>query len=160
MREKGIPLFSLESRREIHTFDFLGFSLQYEMIYSNVLNTARPCGHPALCIRAREDAPFIVGGGPCVYNVEPIADFFDFFVIGEGEEVILEIADAFIAWNAAGRPGGRRGFLTRLLDVDGIYVPSFYEPQYDAAGNFTDLRPLHLGRALSSTSASSRTWMM
>ena len=145
MREKGIPLFSLESRREIHTFDFLGFSLQYEMIYSNVLNMLDLAGIPLYASARGEDAPFIVGGGPCVYNVEPIADFFDFFVIGEGEEVILEIADAFIAWNAAGRPGGRRGFLTRLLDVDGIYVPSFYEPQYDAAGNFTDLRPLHLG---------------
>ena len=145
MREKGIPLFSLESRREIHTFDFLGFSLQYEMIYSNVLNMLDLAGIPLYASARGEDAPFIVGGGPCVYNVEPIAAFFDFFVIGEGEEVILEIADAFIAWNAAGRPGGRRGFLTRLLDVDGIYVPSFYEPQYDAAGNFTDLRPLHLG---------------
>ena len=87
--------------------------------------------------------PFVMGGGPCVYNVEPIADFFDFFVIGEGEEVLLEICDAFIAWDSAGRAGGRRGFLTRLLSVDGIYVPSFYEPVYDTAGNFRELRPLH-----------------
>ena len=143
MRAREIPLFSLESRREISSFDFLGFSLQYEMIYSNVLNMLDLAGIP-LYARARgADMPFIVGGGPCVYNVEPIADFFDFFVIGEGEEVILELCDVFIAWDAAGRPGGRAEFLTRLLDINGIYVPSFYEPVYDAAGNFLEIRPLH-----------------
>jgi len=143
MREKGLPLFSLESRRPIATFDFFGFSLQYEMIYSNVLNMLDLAGIPLYAKERGDDMPFVIGGGPCVYNVEPIADFFDFFVIGEGEEVVLEIADAFIAWDAAGRMGGRAGFLTRLLAVDGIYVPAFYEPVYDAAGNFRALRPLH-----------------
>ena len=143
MREKGLPLFSLESRRPIATFDFFGFSLQYEMIYSNVLNMLDLAGIPLYAKERGDDMPFVIGGGPCVYNVEPIADFFDFFVIGEGEEVVLEIADAFIAWDAAGRMGGRAGFLTRLLAVDGIYVPAFYEPIYDAAGNFRALRSLH-----------------
>ena len=143
MREKGLPLFSLESRRPIAIFDFFGFSLQYEMIYSNVLNMLDLAGIPLYAKERGDDMPFVIGGGPCVYNVEPIADFFDFFVIGEGEEVVLEIADAFIAWDAAGRMGGRAGFLTRLLAVDGIYVPAFYEPVYDAAGNFRALRPLH-----------------
>ena len=143
MREKGLPLFSLESRRPIATFDFFGFSLQYEMIYSNVLNMLDLAGIPLYAKERGDDMPFVIGGGPCVYNVEPIADFFDFFVIGEGEEVVLEIADAFSAWDAAGRMGGRAGFLTRLLAVDGIYVPAFYEPVYDAAGNFRALRPLH-----------------
>ena len=143
MREKGLPLFSLESRRPITTFDFFGFSLQYEMIYSNVLNMLDLAGIPLYAKERGDDMPFVIGGGPCVYNVEPIADFFDFFVIGEGEEVVLEIADAFIAWDAAGRMGGRAGFLTRLLAVDGVYVPAFYEPIYDAAGNFRALRPLH-----------------
>ena len=143
MREKGLPLFSLESRRPIATFDFFGFSLQYEMIYSNVLNMLDLAGVPLYAKERGDDMPFVIGGGPCVYNGEPIADFFDFFVIGEGEEVVLEIADAFIAWDAAGRMGGRAGFLTRLLAVDGIYVPAFYEPVYDAAGNFRALRPLH-----------------
>ena len=143
MREKGLPLFSLESRRPIATFDFFGFSLQYEMIYSNVLNMLDLAGIPLYAKERGDDMPFVIGGGPCVYNVEPIADFFDFFVIGEGEEVVLEIADAFIAWDAAGRMGGRAGFLTRLLAVDGIYVPAFYEPVYDSAGNFRALRPLH-----------------
>ena len=143
MRERGIPLFSLESRRPIADFDFLGFSLQYEMIYSNVLNMLDLAGIPLYARERGENMPFIVGGGPCVYNVEPIADFFDFFVIGEGEEVVLELCDAFIAWNAAGHEGGRKGFLTRLLAINGIYVPSFYEPIYDEVGHFREMRLLH-----------------
>ncbi len=143
MRAQGIPLFSLESRRPIADFDFLGFSLQYEMIYSNVLNMLDLAGIPLDAKARGADMPFVVGGGPCVYNVEPIAEFFDFFVIGEGEEVLLEICDAFLAWDSAGREGGRTGFLTRLLAIDGIYVPAFYEPVYDAAGNFRELRSLH-----------------
>ena len=143
MREKGIPLFSLESHRPITAFDFLGFSLQYEMIYSNVLNMLDLAGIPLYARERGDDVPFVVGGGPCVYNVEPVADFFDFFVIGEGEEAVPEICDAFIAWDSTGRDGGRKGFLTRLLTIDGIYVPSFYEPVYDDAGNFRELRALH-----------------
>ena len=143
MRARGIPLFSLESRRPIADFDFLGFSLQYEMIYSNVLNMLDLAGIPLYARERGEDMPFVVGGGPCVYNVEPIADFFDFFVIGEAEEVLPELCDALIAWKAEGRPGGRREFLTRLLTIDGIYVPSFYEPIYDEAGHFREMRLLH-----------------
>lgn len=143
MRERGILLFSLESRRPIEEFDFIGFSLQYEMIYSNVLNMLDLAGIPLYARERGEDMPFVVGGGPCVYNVEPIADFFDFFVIGEAEEVLPELCDALIAWRAEGRPGGRRGFLTRLLAIDGIYVPAFYEPLYDEAGHFREMRLLH-----------------
>ena len=143
MRARRIPLFSLESRRPIADFDFLGFSLQYEMIYSNVLNMLDLAGIPLYARERGEDMPFIMGGGPCVYNVEPIADFFDFFVIGEGEEVVGELADAFIAWDAAGREGGRKGFLVRLLSIDGIYVPSFYEPVYNETGDFREMRSLH-----------------
>jgi len=143
MRAREIPLFSLESRHAIRAFDFVGFSLQYEMIYSNVLNMLDLAGIPLYAEERGEDMPFVVGGGPCVYNVEPIAGFFDFFVIGEGEEVLPEICDSFIRWNAAGRPGGRRGFLTQLLGVDGIYVPSFYAPVYDARGDFVRMDALH-----------------
>ena len=143
MRARGIPLFALESRRPVREFDFIGFSLQYEMIYSNVLNMLDLAGIPLYARERGEDMPFVVGGGPCVYNVEPIADFFDFFVIGEAEEVLPELCDAMIAWKAEGRPGGRHGFLTRLLTIDGIYVPAFYEPLYDEAGHFRAMRPLH-----------------
>lgn len=143
MRERKIPLFSLESRRPLARFDFWGFSLQYEMIYSNVLNLLDLAGIPLRAEDRGEDMPFIVGGGPCVSNVEPMADFFDFFVVGEGEEVLGEVVDAFLSWKSDGSPEGRRGFLSRLLKVEGIYVPSFYEPRYDEGGRFQELKPLH-----------------
>ena len=142
MRSQGIPLYSLETKTEIKNFSFLGFSLQYEMIYSNVLNMLDLAGIPLHAADRTMDDPFVVGGGPCVYNVEPVAPFFDFFVIGEGEEVITEICDVYEAWKADGCPDGRRGYLRRLLDVDGIYVPSFYEDRYDDDGHFSALAPL------------------
>ncbi|MBQ5502461.1 MAG: TIGR03960 family B12-binding radical SAM protein, partial [Selenomonas sp.] len=143
MRQRQIPLFSLESKHEINKFDLVGFSLQYEMIFSNVLNMLDLAGIPLWSRDRGEDMPFIVGGGPCVYNVEPVADFFDFFIVGEGEEAVVEVSKALIAWKKAGRPGGRRGFLASLLSIDGIYVPSFYEPQYNADGDYTGIKPLH-----------------
>ena len=142
MRKRKMPLFSLETKTEISDFDFVGFSLQYEMIYTNVLNMLDLAGIPLFAKDRGEAMPFVVGGGPCVYNVEPIADFFDFFIVGEGEEAIVEVSDAFMAWKREGRLGGRKGFLQRLLDVPGIYVPSFYEPEYDEEGNYRALRPL------------------
>ena len=141
MRERQLPLYSLETKTEIRSFSFLGFSLQYEMIYSNVLNMLDLAGIPLHAAERTEEDPFVVGGGPCVYNVEPIADFFDFFVVGEGEEVLLEVVDVYEAWQAEGRTDGRQGFLRRLLAVDGIYVPSFYTPRYAADGSFRALVP-------------------
>ena len=129
-REENIPLFALESKRNVRDFDFLGFSLQYEMIYTNVLNMLDLAKISLHASDRADDEPFIIGGGPCVYNVEPVADFFDFFIIGEAEEVFGEVIDVFIAWKNSGKQGGRRGFLRELLSVKGIYVPSFYEPIY------------------------------
>ena len=142
MRQRHLPLYSLETKTEIRKFSFLGFSLQYEMIYSNVLNMLDLAGIALHAADRTPEEPFVVGGGPCVYNVEPIADFFDFFVVGEGEEVLLEVVDAYEAWQADGMPGGRQGFLRRLLAVDGIYVPSLYAPQYAADGSYQGLMPL------------------
>lgn len=141
MRKKGIPLFSLESFHSAAEFDFWGFSLQYEMIYSNVLNMLDLAGVPIWACDRTEEDPFIVGGGPCVYNTEPVADFFDFFILGEGEEVICECVEVFAAWKKAGRPEGRYGLLKRLARLDGIYVPSFYEASYDERGLFADIAP-------------------
>ncbi len=141
MRAKNIPLFSLESKRAVKDFDFLGFSLQYEMIFTNVLNMLDLAKINLHAAERTIDEPFVIGGGPCVYNVEPMADFFDFFVIGEGEEILGEVAEKFIEWKSGGKIGGRRGFLKKLLSVAGIYVPSFYEPIYDDK-NFIGLKVL------------------
>ena len=130
LREENLPLFALESKKSVRDFDFVGFSLQYEMIYSNVLNMLDLAKISLHSSERGEDEPFVIGGGPCVYNVEPVADFFDFFIVGEAEEVFGEVVDEFIAWKNTGKVGGRRGFLKKLLNVGGIYVPSFYEPIY------------------------------
>ena len=154
MREKNIPLYALESFNEIKAFDFLGFSLQYEMIYTNILNMLDLSHIPVWAAERTLEDPFIVGGGPCVYNTEPIAEFFDFFIVGEGEEVIGEVVDVFISWKNAGKPNGRKGFLQQLAQMDGIYVPSLYDVHYDeVAGvsvtpNCTQAKPKVFKRVL------------
>ena len=142
MRRRGIPLFSLETFREISSFDILGFSLQYELLITNTLNMLDLAGLPLHAAERTNEQPFVIGGGPCVYNTEPIADFFDFFVLGDGEEIVVEVCDALIAWKKEGRPDGRRGFLRRAARIPGVYVPSFYAPEYDAQGMFAGLRIL------------------
>lgn len=142
MRERQLPLFSLETFTEIRRFDFLGFSLQYEMIYTNVLNMLDLAGISLRATERTEDMPFVVGGGPCVYNVEPIADFFDLFVIGEAEEALDELVTVFIRWKEEGRVEGRRGFLRRAAAIEGIYVPSFYAPKYAADGQYEGMTVL------------------
>jgi radical SAM family uncharacterized protein len=142
MRENDIELYSLETFTPILEFDMVGFSLQYEMIYSNVINMLDLAKIPLLTVDRREEDPFIIGGGPCVYNAEPVADFFDFFVVGEGEEVILEVADAFIAWKKEDKIGGRTEFLRRVAMLDGIYVPSFYNVTYAENHMLTSVEPI------------------
>lgn len=142
MRRRRLPLFSLETFREVSSFDILGFSLQYELLITNTLNMLDLAGLPLHAAERTEEHPFVIGGGPCVYNTEPIADFFDFFVLGDGEEVVVDICDALIAWKKEGRPGGRRGFLRRAAGILGVYVPSFYAPAYDAEGMFVGLSVL------------------
>ena len=142
MRQLNIPLFTLESKVPIKEFDFVGFSLQYEMIFTNVLNMLDLANIPIESSKRNDDEPFIVGGGPCVYNVEPVADFFDFFIVGEGEEVLNDVVDEFIDWKHKNRPNGRRGFLERLLNIKGVYVPSFYDPIY-MQNDFIGLKKLH-----------------
>ena len=142
MRRRDIPLFSLETFREVSSFDILGFSLQYELLITNTLNMLDLAGLPLHAAERTDEQPFVIGGGPCVYNTEPIADFFDFFVLGDGEEIVVEVCDALIAWKKEGRPNGRRGFLRRAARIPGVYVPSFYAPEYDAQGMFAELRIL------------------
>ena len=141
MRKRQMPLFSLESFHAIKDFDFLGFSLQYEMIYSNVLNMLDLAGIPLWSRERQDDDPLIVGGGPCVYNTEPVADFFDFFIVGEGEELICEVVETFCIWKESGKPAGRQGLLQKLALLDGIYVPSLYNVSYNEQGLFADIEP-------------------
>ncbi len=139
LRAAGLPLSSMETGRALKNFDLVGFTLQYELSYSNILNMLDMGGLPLLATERTLEQPFVVGGGPCVYNPEPLADFFDFFIVGEGEELIIEVARAFDEWKTAGRSGGRTGFLQSVAKLTGIYVPSFYKPQYGENGDFERL---------------------
>ncbi len=124
MREHGIPLASLESGSPLADFDVIGFSLQYELSYTNVLNMLDLGGVPLYAAERGEGAPILIAGGPCVFNPKPVAPFFDAFVIGEGEEVILEIARALIEGTEKGC--GRPAILNLIAGIDGIWVPSIH----------------------------------
>ena len=129
MRNNNIPLFALESRDEIRDFDICGFTLQYELCYSNVLNMLDLAGIPLLAAERGEDAPIVLGGGPCTYNPEPLAPFFDLFSIGEGEEALPELARLMITMKENGTYT-RASFLRAASHLDGFYVPSLYDVSY------------------------------
>lgn len=129
MREKNIPLFALESQDPVKEFDFLGITLQYEMCYTNVLQILDLAQIPIYAKDRGEDDPIVVGGGPCVYNPEPIADFFDFFYIGEGETSYNEIIDTYKECKKEGR--SRREILEMIAQIEGMYVPAFYDVAYN-----------------------------
>ena len=132
MREAGIPLFATESFAPAADFDVLGFSLQAELNYSNILNMLDLAGLPVWQHERRETDPIVLGGGPCTANPEPIADFFDAFLIGDAEEALPLFLDAY---RDARRQGlSRRDLLAHLASIDGIYVPSFYDVAYDPQG--------------------------
>jgi radical SAM family uncharacterized protein len=132
MRENDIKLFALETKDEIRKFDMIGFTLQYEMSYTNILNMLDLAGIPLKAEDRGEGTPFVIAGGPCAYNPEPLADFFDFFILGEGEEVNLEVADAYIKWKEAKKT--RKEYLEMVAQIEGVYVPSFYDVSYDSKG--------------------------
>jgi len=139
MREKHIPLFALESQDPIKDFDFLGITLQYEMCYTNVLQILDLSG---IALEAKErtwDDPVVIGGGPCSYNPEPIAPFFDLFYIGEGETRYRELLDLYKRFRREGR--SRRDFLIRAGQLPGIYAPQFYEPTYHEDGTLAAFTP-------------------
>lgn len=129
MRERKIPLFALESQDPIKNFDFLGITLQYEMCYTNILQVLELSQIPIYAKDRTEDDPIVIGGGPCSYNPEPIADFFDFFYIGEGETAYNELLDIYKECKSAGK--SRREFLELAAGIEGIYVPAFYDVIYN-----------------------------
>lgn len=139
MRQKNIPLFALESRDRIKDFDFIGFTLQYEMSYTNVLNMLDLAGVP-LKSRDRKDLfPLVVAGGPCVCNAEPLADFIDIFFLGEGEEVDLEVIDLYKEFKKRG--AAKEEFLRAAAQIEGVYVPSLYDIAYNTDGTVASVTP-------------------
>lgn len=139
MRQAGIPLLSLESRHPIRDFDVIGFSLHYELTYTNVLNMLDLAGIAPLAHERRESDPLIIAGGSCALNPEPMADFIDVFVLGEGEEVILEVVEAVRRWKKHG--AGKKDLLSELATIPGIYVPSFYHIDYNSDGTVARVKP-------------------
>jgi len=131
LRDRGLPLFTLESRSAVRDLDVLGITLQFELCYTSVLALLDLAGIPLFARDRGPGDPVVVGGGPCAFNPEPVADFFDCFAVGEGEEVVHEIADAVMAWKGRGAP--RAALLDRLAEVPGVYVPSLFRPRFDPA---------------------------
>ncbi len=129
MEKENIPLLSLESYTPVKEFDIVGFTLQYEMSYSNIVNMLRLAGIHLRTRERGEDDPFICCGGPCAYHAEPLSDIVDFFILGEGEEVNGEIMDAYKEWREEG--GTREEYLEKIAKIQGIYVPSFYTVEFN-----------------------------
>lgn len=132
MRKDNIPLFALESQESIRSFDFLGITIQFEMCYTNILQVLELSGIPLEASERTEEDPIVIGGGPCVYNPEPIAEFFDIFYIGEGETVYDQLFDVYKKNKAEGK--SRREFLEAACQIPGIYVPMFYDAEYQEDG--------------------------
>ena len=139
MREKQIPLFALESQDPVRNFDFLGITIQFEMCYTNILQVLELSRIPLHASERTLEDPFVIGGGPCTYNPEPLAEFFDIFYIGEGETAYDELLDAYKEWKKAG--GSRQQFLERAAQIEGLYVPQFYDVEYHEDGTLKSFVP-------------------
>ncbi len=140
MRREEIPLYGLESFDPIRDFDFIGFTLQYEMSYTNILNMLDLAGVPIFARdRGETLAPIVCAGGPCVCNPEPLADFFDLFILGEGEEVNLELMDLYKEMKDKG--ASRSEFLRAAAQIEGVYVPSLYDVAYNEDGTIASVTP-------------------
>lgn len=143
MREENIPLFALESQDPVKDFDFLGITIQYEMCYTNILQVLDLAKIPLLAEERGDDCPIVIGGGPCTYNPEPIADFFDIFYIGEGETQYRPLIDLYKKCRE--EKVGREEFLRRAAKLPGMYVPRFYETTYHEDGTIASFRPTEEG---------------
>jgi len=139
MREEKIPLFALESQDPIKDFDFIGITIQYEMCYTNILQILDLAQIPLFSKDRTEEHPIVIGGGPCTYNPEPLADFFDIFYIGEGETQYYELMDRYKEWKASGK--SRKEFLEMAAEIPGLYVPTFYDVTYKEDGTIESFTP-------------------
>ena len=140
LKEKQIPLFALESQDPVKKFDFLGITIQYEMCYTNILQILDLSGIPLSAEDRTMDDPFVIGGGPCTYNPEPLAEFFDLFYIGEGETQYFALLDLYKEWKNSGK--SRQDFLKAAAQIPGIYVPSLYEVTYAEDGTIAEMKPI------------------
>ena len=143
LKEQKIPLFALESQDAVREFDFLGITLQYEMCYTNVIQILDLSQIPIFAKDRTDSDLFVIGGGPCAYNPEPLADFFDLFYIGEGETSYDALFDLYVEWKSSGE--SRREFLRRAAGIAGIYVPSMYQAAYHSDGTIADFSPIEDG---------------
>ncbi|MDD4767481.1 MAG: TIGR03960 family B12-binding radical SAM protein [Desulfotomaculaceae bacterium] len=143
MRENGLPLFALESQRPVKNFDIVAFTLQYEMSFSNILYMLSLAGISLRSEQRNEGEPLVIAGGPCAFNPEPMADFIDIFVIGEGEEVINELLDLVLAGKR--KKLKKNELLLKAAGIPGIYAPSLYKVAYREDGTFLKIRPVCAG---------------
>lgn len=139
MREENIPLFALESQDAIKDFDFIGITIQYEMCYTNILQVLDLAQIPMFAKNRTEEHPIVIGGGPCTYNPEPLADFFDIFYIGEGETEFYNLMNKYKEWKSSGK--SRKEFLEMAAEIPGLYVPSFYDVTYNEDGTICSFVP-------------------
>jgi len=144
MRENGVPQFTVDGHRPVIDFDVLGISFATELGYTNMIEALDLAGIP-LHAKDREDEPLVIAGGHAAFNPEPIADFLDAAVLGDGEQVVGDITDVVKAWKGDGRPDGRLGLLSRLANVDGVYVPRFYDVEYLPDGRIRRVVTNHSG---------------
>ncbi len=139
MRDENIPLFALESQDPIRNFDFLGITIQFEMCYTNILQILDLSHIPLHAVDRTEADPIVIGGGPCAYNPEPLAEFFDIFYIGEGETVYDQLLDLYKEWKKSGQ--SRIQFLEQAAEIPGLYVPIFYDAAYNEDGTLKSFTP-------------------
>jgi len=138
LRQRGLPLASLDTCSPLSEFDIIGFSLQYELTYTNILMMLDLGGIPLLSSERNSTHPLVIAGGPCAFHPEPIADFIDAFLLGDGEEAVFDICNAYLAWNRK----SRTDLLRALSRIPGVYVPAFFTPAYASDGTPREIRPV------------------
>src|SRR5438067_2773216 len=143
LKAEGLPIFSIESRAPLSAFDVIGFTLQFELCYTTVLAMLDLAGIPLFAKDSRSEDPLILGGGPCAYNPQPVADVFDALLVGEGEEAIHEISDVVAGWKRSGAP--REDLLWHLAEIPGVYVPSLFRFHYGEDRTIRGIDPLKPG---------------
>ena len=143
LRSSDLHLFTLESHAPVQQFDIIGFSLLYELNFSNVLNLLDLAGLPFKANQRDDSHPLIIAGGPCTCNPEPMADFFDAMVVGDGEQVIVELSETWLQWKAAGS-NDKYDLLKQWSSIEGVYIPSFFKSHRNSNGT-TELKPLYAG---------------